>query len=76
MPTYLYESVPEREGDEPRRFEVRQSIREDALIVDPQTGRPVRRIITGGLGPLTTRRAVGPLAGAGHDAGAGCCGSC
>ncbi|HMP90080.1 MAG TPA: zinc ribbon domain-containing protein [Kiritimatiellia bacterium] len=46
MPVYIYETI----DDKPRReFEVYQSIKEDPLPVDPETGRPVRRMITGGI---------------------------
>jgi hypothetical protein len=50
MPTYVYETVPIEPGDEPRRFELFQSMHDDALTHDPETGEPVRRIITGGIG--------------------------
>jgi len=50
MPTYVYETVPIEPDDEPRRFELFQSMHDDALTHDPETGEPVRRIITGGIG--------------------------
>lgn len=49
MPVYVYETVDEQEGVEPHRFEVRQSMLEPALTHDPESGRPVRRVILGGL---------------------------
>jgi hypothetical protein len=46
MPTYCYETA----DDGPNRtFEIYQSIKEKALTIDPETGRPVRRVISGGL---------------------------
>ena len=46
MPVYIYETM----DDGPVvRFEQYQSIKEDALTIEPKTGRPVRRVITGGL---------------------------
>jgi len=46
MPTYVYETT----DDGPRRvFEKYQSIKESALTHDPESGRPVRRLITGGI---------------------------
>ena len=51
MPTYLYETVPEA-GAAPRRFEVRQKFDDPVLDADPETGEPVRRVISGGLGFL------------------------
>ena len=49
MPTYVYETIPQQAGELPERFEVKQSMRDEALKVQPGTGRPVRRVISGGL---------------------------
>jgi hypothetical protein len=49
MPTYIYESMP-TDGTAPARFEVVQRMTEEPLSVHPETGEPVRRIITGGQG--------------------------
>ena len=50
MPVYTYETVPCEEGINTRRFEVFQSMSEDPLKVDPETGEPVIRVSTGGVG--------------------------
>jgi len=50
MTTYVYETIPQIPGVEPRRFEVRQSMNEAPLKRDPETGEPVRRVISGGFG--------------------------
>lgn len=50
MPTYVYETIPDDSTQKPRRFEVFQSMHDDALAHDPDSGEPVRRIITGGIG--------------------------
>jgi hypothetical protein len=50
MATYVYETIPQREGEEPRRFEVVQSMNDAPLTRDPETGAPVRRVISGGFG--------------------------
>ena len=50
MPTYVYETIPGDAGEEPRRFEVFQRMSDDPLATDPESGLPVRRIITGGIG--------------------------
>jgi predicted nucleic acid-binding Zn ribbon protein len=50
MPTYTYETVPDDAAEEPRRFEVFQRMADDPLTHDPESGAPVRRIITGGIG--------------------------
>jgi predicted nucleic acid-binding Zn ribbon protein len=69
MPTYLYETLPPTPDLPVRRFEVKQSMRDDALTHDPETGHPVRRVpqasfYLGGVRSL----AVAPLDGG------GCCG--
>jgi predicted nucleic acid-binding Zn ribbon protein len=48
MPTYIYETTSP--GKPARRFEVEQRMSEPALTRHPETGEPVRRVITGGLG--------------------------
>ena len=50
MATYVYETIPQRDGDTPRRFEVVQSMKDAPLTRDPETGAPVRRVISGGYG--------------------------
>jgi len=52
MPTYIYESIPEKKSQKPRRFELVQSMKDAPLTRDPETGEPVRRVITGGFGVL------------------------
>ena len=72
--TYLYETIPSRPGDEVRRFEIKQSIHEMALTRHPETGEPVRRVITGGLG-LTRAKSfhhAGPASSHTHSSGCGC----
>ena len=49
MPTYIYESLS-RAGTALERFEVVQRMTDEPLVTHPQTGEPVRRVITGGLG--------------------------
>jgi predicted nucleic acid-binding Zn ribbon protein len=48
MATYVYETIPQKRGQKPRRFEIEQKMNEPALTHDPKTGDPVRRVITGG----------------------------
>ena len=50
MPTYVYETIPANTNEEPRRFEVFQRMSDEPLAIDPETGAPVRKIITGGIG--------------------------
>ena len=53
MATYLYETIPKNAKQKPRRFEVVQKMSDAALTKDPETGEPIRRIITGGSGWIT-----------------------
>lgn len=52
MPAYIYETIPQNPKQKPRRFEVQQSMKDAALTKDPETGLPVRRVITGGSGNI------------------------
>ena len=49
MPTYVYETIPEKDDQQPTQFEVVQKMTDDALTQHPDTGEPVRRIISGGI---------------------------
>jgi len=50
MATYIYETIPREAGEPPRRFEVVQSMKDAPLTRHPDTGEPVRRVISGGFG--------------------------
>jgi predicted nucleic acid-binding Zn ribbon protein len=50
MATYLYETIPSKEGDQTQTFEIQQSMRDAPFTLHPETGVPVRRVITGGFG--------------------------
>jgi hypothetical protein len=67
MVTYVYETIPEREGEQTKQYEIRQSIRDKALTQHPETGEPIRRILAGAFGIMT---------GSASDAGPECCGDC
>ena len=71
MATYVYETLTE-----PRlQFEIRQSMNDPALTVHPDTGEPVRRLITGGFGVLEKGgRAPMPAAPRGGGCSGGSCG--
>ncbi|MEM1058685.1 MAG: zinc ribbon domain-containing protein [Verrucomicrobiota bacterium] len=49
MPTYIYETIPLDESEEPECFEHYQSIHAEPLTRHPETGERVRRVITGGI---------------------------
>jgi predicted nucleic acid-binding Zn ribbon protein len=72
MAVYLYETIPRREGDPVRSYEIRQSMKEAALTKHPETGEAIRRVITGGLGVMTSSKG-GPAPR--PASGGSCCGS-
>jgi len=80
MATYIYETIPRRKGEQPTAFEVSQSMLDAPLTHDPHTGRPVRRIISGGLGVITGKRGFTspaiPTTGSSARYSSGCCGTC
>jgi predicted nucleic acid-binding Zn ribbon protein len=73
MPTYLYETLPASPDEVIERFEVKQSFAEPALTAHPETGAPVRRVISGGIGLMTKSESSLPQAGPGcGPANCGC----
>jgi hypothetical protein len=50
MATYVYETIPREPDAVPLRFEFVQSMKDAPLKHHPETGEPVRRVITGGFG--------------------------
>lgn len=69
MPTYIYETTDRTRPL--RRFEVRQKFAEKPLLIDPETGELVHRIITGGYGIVVRGGSAGPSVGScgSHDEG-------
>ena len=74
MPTYIYETIPQNEVEQPKRFEVRQSMADKAFTHHPDTGVPVRRVIAGGTGMMGSKSSAssGPSGGGGGGCGSGC----
>ncbi|MDQ2660200.1 MAG: zinc ribbon domain-containing protein [Verrucomicrobiota bacterium] len=70
--TYIYETTDPTKPV--RRFEITQSMKDAPLRTDPETGEPVRRVITGGVGMLVPGSSAGPSVGSvgSHGCGAGC----
>ncbi|MGQ0648764.1 MAG: FmdB family zinc ribbon protein [Gemmatimonadaceae bacterium] len=73
MPTYLYETIPAPDAAA-ERFEWRQSMNEPALEKHPDTGVPVRRVISGGLGLMSAPERAMPDPGPGCGPGSCGCG--
>jgi hypothetical protein len=77
MPLYVYETIPQDAKSKPRQFEMRQGMTEAPLQQDPETGLPVRRVISGGLeiprGKTSARPAPSPATCNPHGGGCACC---
>lgn len=74
MAIYVYQTVPATEGEPVQTYEIRQSMKDAALTEHPETKEPIRRVITGGLGIMTSSKggsAPPPQGGVG-----GCGGGC
>jgi len=74
MATYLYETT----GEPIRQFEIQQSMKDAPLTEHPESGEPIRRVITGGYG-LMTKGGTGSSAAAAapspaHSCRSGGCG--
>jgi predicted nucleic acid-binding Zn ribbon protein len=78
MATYIYETLPQHPGDLPQRFEVIQSMKDAPLARHPDTGEPVRRVITGGYGLIGvgTKAPAPRVERGGGGGGCGCGGAC
>jgi hypothetical protein len=70
MTTYVYETIPRDKNEQPKLYEIQQSMKEDALSLHPETGEPIRRVIVGGYGPLTKSADTDAND---CDSGSGCC---
>ena len=49
MPTYVYEIIPDKPSQEITTFEYQQGMNDKPVTVHPETGQPVRRVITSGF---------------------------
>jgi predicted nucleic acid-binding Zn ribbon protein len=72
MATYVYETIPQIEGEKPKRFEVKQSMKDAAFTRHPDTGEPVRRVITGGAGLMGMSSSASTASSGGGGCGSGC----
>lgn len=61
VPTYIYETTDPTKPI--RNFEVKQSVHDDPLESDPETGEAARRIISAGYNLLIRGKSVGPCVG-------------
>jgi predicted nucleic acid-binding Zn ribbon protein len=59
MPTYVYETIPPKSGTKPRHFEFKQSMNDAPFKTHPETGEPIRRVVLGGFGVLSSKSSGG-----------------
>jgi predicted nucleic acid-binding Zn ribbon protein len=53
MATYIYATVPQNADEKPKRFEIKQSMKDAPLAKHPETGEKIRRVVSGGFGLMT-----------------------
>jgi predicted nucleic acid-binding Zn ribbon protein len=70
MPTYVYETTDASKPS--RRFEIKQSMKDEPLRIDPSTGEPIRRVISGGYGVHVAGGAPAPAPPGSGGCGPGC----
>lgn len=57
MPTYVCETIPKTKQEKPIQFEIVQKMADDALTEHPETGQPVKRVISGGISlPVSSKK--------------------
>ena len=69
MTTYVYETIPSKAGRKPRYFEIKQSMNAKPMTKHPNSGEPIRRVVLGGFGVLSSGKAGGE-----SPSGSSCCG--
>jgi predicted nucleic acid-binding Zn ribbon protein len=70
MPIYVYETLSEPV----ERFEIKQSMKDEPLKSHPETGVPIRRVISGGYGIM--QKGGTSFTPAPRSGGGGCGPSC
>jgi predicted nucleic acid-binding Zn ribbon protein len=73
MPIYVYETIPSAPDAAPERFELRQSMAEAPLTMHPESGVPVRRVLSGGLVTFTNSQSSDMCGAPSGGCGSGNC---
>lgn len=71
MTTYVYETIPQKAGEKPRYFEIKQNMSDQPFTQHPESGEAIRRVMLGGYGVLSSSA---KKSSASADTGGGCCG--
>lgn len=72
MPIYVYETIPRNPGEKPLFFEALQNFTDEPLTTHPDTGEPIRRVLLGSFGVLSSNKSSGGD-GSSCCGGSGCC---
>ena len=72
MTTYVYETIPQKNGQKPKYYEIKQRMSEAPLKKHPETGEPIRRVVLGGYGLLSSTPKSGSTSTS--SGGGSCCG--
>jgi predicted nucleic acid-binding Zn ribbon protein len=72
--TYAYEAIPSKPGEKPRYYEIKQSMNDAPLAKHPDTGEPIRRVVVGGFGVLSSKPASSSSNSSCGCVPGGCCG--
>ena len=71
MTTYVYETIPQKPGEKPRYFEIKQAMNDKPFTKHPDSGETIRRVVLGGYGVLNSSQ---KKSNAKANTGGGCCG--
>jgi len=74
MITYVYETIPSKAGEKPRYYEIKQNMADKPLTTHPETGEPIRRVVLGGFGVLSSKPASSRSNSSCGCVPGGCCG--
>jgi len=74
MTTYVYETIPAKAGEKSRYHEIKQSMNDAPLTKHPETGEPIRRVVLGGFGTLSSKATKSASTSSCGCAPGGCCG--
>ena len=73
MTTYVYEPIHQKPREKPRYFEIKQSMNDAPLTKHPESGEPIRRVVLGGFGTLSSKGSAASGSSCGCNPGS-CCG--
>jgi predicted nucleic acid-binding Zn ribbon protein len=75
MTTYVYETIPQKPGEKPRYFEIKQAMSDQPLTKHPDSGEAIRRVVLGGYGVLSSsaKKSSKGAADGRCCGGSGCC---